>query len=66
MTAPLPRKRRLPRKGDRRRHCPTGKAWYRDQLAAKMALAKLQDGPRRAYRCGLCGSWHLTSQPRRK
>jgi hypothetical protein len=44
--------------------CPTGKIRYRDELAARIALAKLQRadrGQRRAYRCPPCRGWHLTS-----
>lgn len=63
-----PRRNRQPRKRvrqQRARHCPSGKAWYRTKLDAMMALARVQDGPRRAYPCPMCGSWHLTSQVRR-
>jgi hypothetical protein len=48
--------------------CPTtGKFQFRDELAAKIALAKRsrQDkGERRAYRCEFCHRWHLTSKER--
>ena len=43
---------------------------YRDEIAAKLAVAKLrnQDKPghpeRRAYRCPACRGWHLTSNNR--
>lgn len=48
----------------------TGKTRYRDEIAAKIALASAQhaDGSRRAkietraYRCPDCKGWHLTSQ----
>lgn len=45
---------------------------YRDEIAAKLALAKLgrQDKPghteARAYPCPACRGWHLTSQKRGK
>jgi hypothetical protein len=50
---------------------PCRKRRYRDELAAKMALASKsrRDGSRpkeetRAYPCRQChGAWHLTSQP---
>lgn len=54
---------------------PCPKVRYRDELAAKIALAstaaqanrrsdeKRQE--RRAYRCPRCKGWHLTSQPPR-
>jgi len=48
------------------------KARYRDEIAAKLALAKVQrqDKPghteRSAYRCPDCNRWHLTSKPGRK
>ncbi len=46
------------------------KVRYRDQIAAGLALDTLrrEDKPghteARAYRCPLCGGWHLTSQKR--
>lgn len=49
--------------------CTCGKICFRDELAAKYALAKAakSDRPnrneRRAYRCEH-GRWHLTSQPK--
>ena len=55
-------------------NCPTPwKRAYRDEIAAKLALASAQhkDGSRRpatetrAYRCP-CGRWHLTSTKKRK
>jgi len=47
---------------------------YRDQIAAKLALASAQhqDGSRRekverrAYHCPRCHGWHLTSQRRKR
>ena len=45
---------------------------YRDEIAANLALAKLQRQGKaghdetRAYRCEKCGGWHLTSQKRGK
>lgn len=58
-----------------KRACPTGKARYRDRVAAMLTMAGAQrkDGSRRpkvevrAYRCGECGGgWHLTSRARRR
>lgn len=53
--------------------CP--KVRYRDELAAKIALASTSAAAdrrndekrreRRAYRCPRCKGWHLTSQPPR-
>jgi len=46
------------------------KTRYRDEIAAKLALAKLaRQGKQghdecRAYRCEKCAGWHLTSQKR--
>lgn len=50
--------------------CPMGKVRFRDELGAKMALARLSvkqgDQPIRVYRCPLCrGGWHSTSQKKR-
>ena len=52
--------------------CPSGKVRYRDDIAAKVALAKiLNDGEarskdlQRSYRCPLCRGHHLTSQGRK-
>lgn len=48
--------------------CKTGKRQFRDDIAAKLALAKLQNNstrlsvPQRAYKCPMCHKWHLTSQ----
>jgi hypothetical protein len=51
----------------------TGKTRFRDELAAKMCLARLQrigddaqraKTPRRAYRCPRCRGWHLTALAR--
>jgi hypothetical protein len=47
--------------------CRTGKTWYRDEIAAKVALARVERGAddrreRRAYRCHDCRGWHLTSR----
>ena len=49
----------------RRLRCRSGKAAYRDRVAALLALSRIPDGPTRAYRCQWCGAWHLTSQKRR-
>ena len=46
------------------------KVRYRDELAARMALAKTRSPARRnssrdeasVYRCPSCGGWHLTSK----
>lgn len=53
--------------------CPTGKRRYRDDLAARIALAGIRHRnhaphrqEQRAYRCPKCRGWHLTSQPRRR
>lgn len=49
--------------------CPSSKRRYRDEIAAKLALAELDrkdkagHTERRAYRCPQCGGWHLTSKP---
>ncbi|MFC8273788.1 hypothetical protein ACFUJR_14945 [Streptomyces sp. NPDC057271] len=48
--------------------CISGKARYRDELAAKLALARIDVGHGnrhecRAYRCPACRGWHLTSRP---
>ena len=48
-----------------------GKVRYRDEIAAKLALASAQrkDGShrakteKRAYRCPKCRGWHLTAKP---
>lgn len=57
-----------------KRRCPTGKWRYRDQIAAKLALADIgrvdssrrPKSERRPYRCPLCKGWHLTAEPRRR
>lgn len=43
------------------------KVGYKDRIAAMLALAKCRKGSgarneRRAYHCGDCGQWHLTSR----
>lgn len=48
--------------------CKTGKRRFRDELDAKIVLAKVSWKDReekRTYRCGMCGGWHLTSQEKR-
>lgn len=48
--------------------CKTGKRRYRDEIAAKLALAKTSrrdSGERRYYFCTFCKSFHLTSQEQR-
>lgn len=50
--------------------CPSGKTRYRDELAARMVLAKTRAPgrrssgreERRAYRCWQCAGWHLSSK----
>lgn len=48
----------------------THKIRYRDDIAAKLALARVSKGKRsrskdeqRAYFCSFCRGYHLTSQP---
>ncbi len=47
--------------------CPTGKRRYESHTDAKRVLHKAkrnnqgQGRPVRAYRCGVCESWHLSS-----
>lgn len=48
----------------------TGKARYRDRIAALLALTSIDNADpnrreRRAYKCPLCRGWHLTSQKQR-
>lgn len=51
--------------------CPqTGKARYRDRIAALLALTGIDNSnpkrrEQRAYRCQFCRGWHLTSQTKR-
>jgi hypothetical protein len=48
-----------------------GKVRFHDEIAAKIALAKIRakDNPRRpkterrVYHCPKCAGWHLTSRP---
>lgn len=52
--------------GKRRGRC--GKLLYRDEIAAKFALANLQrrdKGETRIYKCNICFGqvWHVTAQP---
>jgi hypothetical protein len=54
----------------------TGKERYLDSVEGQLALAnielnashyrkqKYRELPTRTYRCGACGSWHLTSKSR--
>lgn len=55
--------------GRRRPPCPSGKHRYRDEVAARLALAEVLRKDRRwgrersAYRCPQCRGFHLTSQP---
>lgn len=52
------------------RACATGKKRYRDEIAAKLAMATYRNKDRstspklecRAYRCPECHGWHLTSK----
>ena len=50
-----------------------GKRRYRSEIDAKIALTRIartgddsrrDKTPRRAYRCGTCKGWHLTSMGR--
>lgn len=67
------RNRRQPRSGVRPVASRCKKQAYRDEIAAKLALAEARwkDGPRRAkletrvYRCPQGNHWHLTSAPER-
>jgi hypothetical protein len=50
-----------PTRDERRRQC-TGKRRYRSQGdALDAALLAGVERRRKAYRCTLCGNWHLTS-----
>ena len=45
--------------------CPTGKHSWVSKAAAKRSIKHQQSGGlgvKRAYRCGECGLWHLTTQ----
>lgn len=48
--------------------CLSGKRRYRDRIGAQLALAVIRRRGNnrrretRAYRCPICGGWHLTSQ----
>lgn len=48
--------------------CKTGKARYKDELDAKIALASTQRSrtkshqESRVYKCPFCRGWHLTSK----
>jgi hypothetical protein len=54
-----------PTREDRERMC-TGKRRYRTQAdALDAALLAGVERSREAYRCPLCGHWHLTSKVRR-
>lgn len=51
------------------RKCRTGKVAFRDELAAKIALARRvwkDKGERRTYKCKFCNHYHLTSQESRQ
>ena len=56
-----------------RSKCKTGKKQFRDEIAAKLAMAVTVHSDRstrntaekRAYSCNFCRKWHLTSQPKR-
>ena len=44
----------------------TGKRRFRDEIAAKLALAEMQRAGRdekRCYFCPSCRGWHVTSEP---
>jgi hypothetical protein len=57
----------VPEGGDMKA-CPSGKVRFRDDLAARLALAtasrKREGGKseRRTYRCPQCAGFHLTSK----
>lgn len=47
------------------KYCPTGKKQHRGRKQALGAAAiteKREGKPIRAYRCGICKKWHLTSR----
>lgn len=56
----------------KRNGCPTGKVGYCNHRWAMMAVNLLADEssrdrvPQRAYKCEICGRWHLTSRLRRR
>jgi hypothetical protein len=49
------------------RGCPSGKVAHESSLAAWRLVERIPAQRRgsalRAYRCALCGAWHLTSRP---
>lgn len=55
-----------------RHGCPSKKRRYKDELAAKIALASTravtrastERGEKRIYPCPRCGGWHITSNNR--
>lgn len=59
--------------GGRVSRCKSGKTRYRDEIGAKLALARIQHKDssgrakqeRRVYLCPLCRGWHLTSKKAR-
>lgn len=65
----LPPRRRRRRIPGTRGTCKSGKVRYRDSIAAKIALARIEkrDSPghteTRSYKCGECAGYHLTSLP---
>ena len=63
MKRPKPKRAtRKPLADERRRMC-TGKRRYRSQADALDAVAVLGlERQRAAYRCPVCGLWHLTSR----
>lgn len=44
--------------------CPTGKVRYRDELAARIALSRIDVGVVRSYPCPDCRGWHHSSRRR--
>lgn len=50
-----------PARGD----CTTGKVQFVSRKQARSWRKKTGTGPVGAYRCGMCGFWHLGHQPQR-
>ena len=68
------RRRKYAPKATPEPQCATGKRRFIDRATAEYVIQVIryrgedtgQGKPERAYECGLCGGWHLTSQPLRK